>query len=235
MNNYLDYLSNGVDQKIQSAPNVGPTPTIFDKKNITERVQEIHNNLSSGGSSNITPRKAEVDLITNSPLNDILDYNEFNDLIQLFKNYINTKYSKSWYSSKIDDLNIYTSLLNSVTDIMNIILPVGGNKDISKINYNDLNKACSEVFFHLILLSIHNNEEMAMYSLLNSYIKLSETSDMERDKGKLFFNIWDTMLLPIAIKQSHLCLIKILEFWFGIDNTFKDLKKYLLVLLSDNY
>ena len=244
--NYLDYLKSAPQQIVSSQnPNgfinnsIKPTKKKLDT--INKDIQNITNNIL--GSTNI-PAMPNIEipdeninatkLIKNSSLNDILNIDDYQMVIKDIKQYISKTYGNSWYANDIKNSNIFTGLLEEASEIIKILFPLGTNIKLENINIEKILDKLAKMFFYIFLIFIHEGDEMSIYSLLNSYIKLSEDTNFNRDKGAIFYNSWDTLVLPIAIKQPHLILIKLLDFWFGLDSNWKILKTRFKIILLDN-
>lgn len=223
-NNYLNYLKTA-PQTVVSSQNLGA----FGKKDlqvIDNQIQETTKNIMKTGLQNVDQSAPEIkeNTIRNSPLNDILNFDDYQQVINTFKSFILKKYSNSWYAKDIKT-NMFSGLLTEASELINVLFPINGEVNMENLNIDKILDKLANMYFYIFLLFIHENDDMSIYSLLNSYIKLSEDAKFDRDRGLIFYNAWDTLVLPISIKQPHLILIKLLDFWFGMDMDWEDLKK----------
>lgn len=223
-NNYLDYLKTA-PQTVVSSQNLG-TIGKKDIQTINNQIQETAKTIMDTGLQNVDQSSPDIkeNTIRNSPLNDILSFDDYQQLINTFKSFILKKYGNSWYSKDIK-INMFSGLLTEASELINTLFPINGEVNIENLNIAKILDKLANMYFYIFLLFIHENDDMSIYSLLNSYIKLSEDTKFNRDSGLIFHNAWDTLVLPISIKQPHLILIKLLDFWFGMDMDWEDLKK----------
>jgi hypothetical protein len=211
-NNYLNYLKN-----LPTDNNI--------KVSGQNTINDITKSINTSGLSGI---EIGEKLIEDSSINEIMDYSDYQNLTKKFKTFIDTNY-KNWYQIPIEKNNIYTSILEEATKLLSELFPY--NKNVPNVNEANIFENLSNMFFYIYLIFIHKGEEVSLYSLINSYIKISEDQTFQRDKGIIYHNAWDTILIPISIKQYHLILIKLLDFWFGIGGTWESLKKRLSIKL----
>jgi hypothetical protein len=249
---YLKYLK-GIPLESQAVSTSQNNPTIHTKKHIQNIKNDIidindkfgvvntgntRNDLNSIGihkspeinSGNLLNQAGT--LIGNSSLNDILDYDDFTELINEIKEHILKAFGEQWYQKEIDSLNLFTGMLVEASDIMKEIFPDNKSKLPENISTDIINDKLANIFYYIFLHFIHTDNELSLYSLLNSYIKISEDSNFQRDKGIIYYGSWDNIVLSISIKQMHLVLIKTLEYWFGVDNNWKLLKTKIKIKLA---
>jgi len=211
-NDYLNYLKN-----------------LPSENTIKVSGQNTINDITRGlNTSGLSGKEIGENLIHGSSINEIMDYSEYQKLTKSFKNFINNNY-ENWYQIPIETNNVYTSILKEAVELLEELFPY--NKTIQNINEAKIFEKLSNIFFYIYLIFIHKDEEISLYSLINSYIKISEDPNFQRDRGIIYHNAWDTILIPISIKQYHLILIKVLDFWFGIGGTWETLKKRLSIKL----
>jgi len=211
-----------------------PENKIPNQTHSKDSINQINKSISSIGNNIMgvqLPSDLGGDILKNSTLNDILDYSDYQELLMDIKKFITKQYGDIWYAKELESLNLYSYLLSEVTGIINNIFPSNKTFDISNYREDIIFEKLANLYFGIFLIFLHESDEMSIYSLLNSYIKLSEDPNFQRDKGIIFNNAWDTLVLPISIKQHHLVLIKLLDFWFGIGGTWEILKKRIKIKL----
>lgn len=242
--NYLNYLKQTTEQTVVSSARTLPkdsgistspeinipqhSSNLAHSKETLEKINESISDISSTMGIN---KNLDENLIKKSSLNDILDYTDYQEFMKNIKNFIIAKYGDIWFAQDLDNLNLYSDLLSNVSDIINEVFPSNGKFSLDNYREDIILEKLANLYFGLFLIFLHEDDEMSVYSLLNSYIKLSEDPKFQRDKGILFSNAWDTLVLPISIKQHHLVLIKLLDFWFGIGGSWESLKKRIQIKL----
>ncbi len=159
--------------------------------------------------------------IQNSDLNTILDYDNYQLLINKINLENKTKYGNNWASIPSDKSFFHTELLGSAYIISTILIQ--GRID-GGIKWDRIQQEMVNIFKILLSLTIKNSNEVPLYSILTAQQSIFDNAP--GSKIELFDStFWEMFLIPLMLKQDQLLGIKFMEFWLYLGTDFKSLFK----------
>ncbi len=162
--------------------------------------------------------------IQKSELNDILNYENFQLIIHKIKNINKAKYGNKWAIIPQNKSFHHTELLKNAYIISNLLIR---GRIENNIQWDKIQEEMVEIFIILVSLTIKNNNEITLYSILTAQQTIFDNAP--GSKIELFDStFWDMFLIPLTLKQDQLLGIKFMDFWLYLGVDFKSLFNIIL-------
>ena len=168
------------------------------------------------------------DLIQQSDMNNILDYNNFQLLVANITAENRKEIGSNWASIPNNKSYFHPNLLKHSYNICNILVRGRNN---NHIEWDGITLEMIKIFKIVVSLNIKSRNEVSLYSILTANQTLFDANP--GSKIELFDNtFWEMFLIPVMLKQDQLLGIKFVEFWMYLGADFN--KLFQEVLSTEN-
>jgi len=160
----------------------------------------------------ISVEKVTDNLATSLP--DNIDYEIFRSLMKR----IDTSFSstaKNWKAKPYDKLNIYNNILRECY-LIDYHLNNG-------LDWNEIKDSMIRLLKFSFAICVKDDLEIMFFSLFNTF-----ETELKLNKDKFLNEFWDSMLMPLAMKQNILIVLKSFEMWFYLGMDFEKLNLLLI-------
>lgn len=222
----MDYLDAAIKSSTQpSSGNFQPEANrilsvdLSKAKELPEEIQIMSTELPEVNLPGI-PNVKELgkEAINKSELNTILNYENFQFMINKINIKNKEEYGNNWIGTPLEKTFFHSELLGISYRISTLII----NGRISGSTQWDLiQEEMVNIFKILLSLTIKHGNEVPLYSILTAQQTIFDNASPGTKIEIFEKTFWEMFLIPLMLKQDQLLGIKFMEFWMylGLDFT----------------